>query len=246
VPQIVKPDLRYTSALPHLVAPLLAVLLLIAVLGAQFLAATNPDQYPGLLPQYQGTIIVGGWLALGIVWALALHMWRPAALEAGERIYVETEAPPATPEANSVSPPALAEAPETAAPSDVSAAPIAAEPQARGFEPALDGATAPAVGETVVVAEAELPIGVPPSASLATDAAPAPDASDAPGDESADLVIVTEMVVVVEDATTSAPNASNASNASDLVGAPTGEETATAEPSSEPAAEERQEPLQQA
>jgi hypothetical protein len=64
--------------------------LLLAVLGAQFLTATNPDQYPGLLPQYLGTIIVGGWLALGILWVLALRLWRPAALEAGERVYVET------------------------------------------------------------------------------------------------------------------------------------------------------------
>jgi amino acid transporter len=77
-------------ALPHLVAPALAVLLLIAVMGAQFFTATNPDQYPGLLPQYLGTLIVGGWLALGIVWVLALRLWRPAALEAGERVYVET------------------------------------------------------------------------------------------------------------------------------------------------------------
>lgn len=77
-------------ALPHLVVPLLAMLLLVAVLGAQFVTATTPEQYPGLLPQYLGTIIVGAWLALGIVWVLALRAWRPAALEAGERIYVET------------------------------------------------------------------------------------------------------------------------------------------------------------
>jgi hypothetical protein len=78
--------------------------------------------------------------------------------------------------------------------------------------------------------------------ALATSAATAPDASDAPGDEPADLVIVTETVVVVEDAT---PAASDASNVSDLVGASPAEETAAA-PSSEPGAEERQEPLQQA
>jgi len=77
-------------ALPHLVMPVLAVLLLVAVLGAQFVTATTPEQYPGLLPQYLGTIIVGGWLTLGIVWVLALRAWRPAALEAGERIYDET------------------------------------------------------------------------------------------------------------------------------------------------------------
>jgi amino acid transporter len=74
----------------HLVAPILTILLLVAVLGAQFVTATTPDKYPGALPQYLGSIIVGGWLALGIVWVLALRAWRPAALEAGERIYIES------------------------------------------------------------------------------------------------------------------------------------------------------------
>jgi hypothetical protein len=57
---------------------------------SQFFTAATPDNYPGLLPQYLGAIIVGGWLALGIVWVLALRLFRPAALEAGGRIYVET------------------------------------------------------------------------------------------------------------------------------------------------------------
>jgi amino acid transporter len=76
-------------ALPHLVAPLVTILLLVAVLGAQFVTATTPDKYPGVLPQYLGSMIVGGWLVLGTVWVLALRAWRPAALEAGERIYSE-------------------------------------------------------------------------------------------------------------------------------------------------------------
>lgn len=75
--------------LPHLIVPLLAVLLLVVVLVAQFATATTPDRYPGLPPQYLGAIIVGGWLALGVVWVLVLRATRPAALEAGERIYVE-------------------------------------------------------------------------------------------------------------------------------------------------------------
>jgi amino acid transporter len=163
-------------ALPHLVAPLIAVLLLVAVLGAQFLAATNPDQYPGLLPQYLGTIIVGGWLALGIVLVLALRVWRSAALEAGERIYLVTEAPPATLEASSVSQPLLEETPETAELPDApeepagagegAAAPVATEPQAREIKPALDSEAAPALGETLVVAEAEPTVGEEPSALL--------------------------------------------------------------------------------
>ena len=76
-------------ALPHLVAPVLTILLLVAVLGAQFVTATTPDNYPNILPQYLGAILVGGWLALGIVWVLALRAWRPAALEAGERTFSE-------------------------------------------------------------------------------------------------------------------------------------------------------------
>ncbi len=75
--------------IPHLVVPLLAVALLAIVLASQFFAAIAPVNYPGLLPQYMGAIIVGGWLVLGIIWVLALRLFRPAALEAGERVYVE-------------------------------------------------------------------------------------------------------------------------------------------------------------
>jgi amino acid transporter len=76
--------------IPHLIVPALAVLLLVVVLAAQFFTASTPDNYPGLLPQYLGAIIVGGWLVLGIIWVLVLRLFRPAALEAGERVYVET------------------------------------------------------------------------------------------------------------------------------------------------------------
>lgn len=76
-------------ALPHLVAPALAVAILVIVLAAQFFTASTPDNWPGLLPQYLGAIIVGGWLVLGIIWLLALRLFRPSALEAGERVYGE-------------------------------------------------------------------------------------------------------------------------------------------------------------
>jgi amino acid transporter len=76
---------------PHLVVPLLAVTLLVKVLAAQFVTTTTPQHWPGLLPQYLGAAIVGGWLVLGIIWVVALRVWRPAALAAGERIYVADE-----------------------------------------------------------------------------------------------------------------------------------------------------------
>ncbi len=75
--------------LPHLVVPVLAALLLVVVLLAQFFLAAKPDNYPGLLPQYLGAIIAGGWLALGIIRLLMLRARNPKALEAGERIYAE-------------------------------------------------------------------------------------------------------------------------------------------------------------
>jgi amino acid transporter len=73
----------------HLVVPLLAVALLVVVMVAQFLTTATPDHWPGLPPQYLGAAMVGGWLVLGVIWVLALRAWRPAALEAGERIYEE-------------------------------------------------------------------------------------------------------------------------------------------------------------
>lgn len=75
--------------LPHLVVPVLAALLLVVVLLAQFFLAAKPDNYPGLLPQYLGAIIAGGWLVLGIIRLLMLRARNPQALEAGERIYAE-------------------------------------------------------------------------------------------------------------------------------------------------------------
>jgi amino acid transporter len=76
-------------AIPHLVVPALAVALLAVVLASQFFAAQPVANFPGLQPQYLGAFIVGGWLVLGIVWVLALRLFRPSALEAGERIYAE-------------------------------------------------------------------------------------------------------------------------------------------------------------
>lgn len=75
--------------LSHLVVPVLAALLLVVVLLAQFFLAAKPDNYPGLLPQYLGAIIAGGWLVLGIIRLLMLRARNPQALEAGERIYAE-------------------------------------------------------------------------------------------------------------------------------------------------------------
>jgi amino acid transporter len=77
-------------ALPHLMAPALVVALFAVVLVAQFLTAQAVANYPGLQPQYLGIMIAGGWLVLGIVWLVGLRLWRPSALEAGERLYVET------------------------------------------------------------------------------------------------------------------------------------------------------------
>ncbi|MEO7003514.1 MAG: APC family permease [Ktedonobacterales bacterium] len=76
--------------IPHLVIPVVAAVLLIIVLAAQLLTATTPTNYPGILPQYLGLIIAGGWLVIGIIWLLVLRVRKPEALEAGERIYVDT------------------------------------------------------------------------------------------------------------------------------------------------------------
>jgi amino acid transporter len=77
------------NALRHVVIPVLAVLLLLAVLAAQIFTGERPHRFPGLLPQYLGAIFAGGWLLLGIIWLLVLRVRKPAALDAGERIYVE-------------------------------------------------------------------------------------------------------------------------------------------------------------
>lgn len=76
-------------ALPHLIVPVIAVALLLVVLASQFFTASTPSSYPGLLPQFLGMMLVGGWLALGIIWLFVLRARRPEALEAGERVYVE-------------------------------------------------------------------------------------------------------------------------------------------------------------
>ena len=77
------------NALRHIVVPALTIGLLVVVLLAQIFAAPLIDNFPGLQPQYLGGLIAGGWLLIGIIWALVLRARRPAALEAGERIYVE-------------------------------------------------------------------------------------------------------------------------------------------------------------
>ncbi len=73
----------------HLIIPIAAALLLIVVLAAQLLTAISPTNFPGILPQFLGLIIVGGWLIIGIIWLLVLRARNPQALEAGERIYLE-------------------------------------------------------------------------------------------------------------------------------------------------------------
>ncbi len=69
--------------LRHVVVPLLTVLLLLGVLITQFYPAPPP---PGNL----AGPIAAGWLVVGIIWLVFLRVRRPAALEAGERIYEET------------------------------------------------------------------------------------------------------------------------------------------------------------
>jgi amino acid transporter len=76
-------------ALPHLVIPAVAALVLVVVLVSPLIFDIPPDNYPGLLPQYAGVAIAGVWLVIGIAWAQALRIFKPKALEAGERIYIE-------------------------------------------------------------------------------------------------------------------------------------------------------------
>jgi amino acid transporter len=77
------------NVLRHVIIPAAAVLLLVGVLVAQFLTGEVPDHYPSLAPQYLGAFFFGGWLLLGLIWLVVLRARKPAALDAGERIYVE-------------------------------------------------------------------------------------------------------------------------------------------------------------
>jgi hypothetical protein len=92
--------------------------------------------------------------------------------------------------------------------------------------------------ETIVFAEAEPALDQEPSAPVDPAPEPVPDIVDAASEEQTDVAIVTETVIVIEDAPSAAPEPSEAP---DLAGAPTGEEATVAESSSEPGAEERQE-----
>lgn len=79
------------NLLRHAIIPVVTALLLAVVLVAQFYSTAPLINYPGPLPQYLGGAIAGGWLIVGIVWVLVLRARRPAALEAGERLYIEAE-----------------------------------------------------------------------------------------------------------------------------------------------------------
>src|SRR5579875_609801 len=80
------------NVLLHLIIPILAAIMLVVVLVAQLVAALPPIGYPGLLPQYLGLIIAGGWLVVGVIWMSVLRATKPAALDAGQRIYVDAPA----------------------------------------------------------------------------------------------------------------------------------------------------------
>jgi amino acid transporter len=75
------------NVLLHALIPFLATLLVAAVLFAQF--------YP-VQPSYPANLaapIAAGWLVVGLIWVLVLRVTNPSALEAGERLYREAEAP---------------------------------------------------------------------------------------------------------------------------------------------------------
>ncbi len=74
------------KVLLHAVIPIVTTLLVAGVLISQFYPAPPP---PGNL----AGPIAAGWLVLGILWVLVLRARRPAALEAGERLYLEAESP---------------------------------------------------------------------------------------------------------------------------------------------------------
>ncbi|HLW03648.1 MAG TPA: APC family permease [Ktedonobacterales bacterium] len=67
----------------HAVIPIITTLLVLGVLIAQFYP--TPPAFPGNL----AAPIAAGWLVLGIIWVIVLRASRPAALEAGERLYLE-------------------------------------------------------------------------------------------------------------------------------------------------------------
>jgi hypothetical protein len=138
---------------------------------------------------------------------------------------------------------------EDAAEAEEMAATPVADSAAEMFEPPMDAGAAPTGGETVViavetvaVAETEPSSDEEAGAPLAAPSASVPDTMDASSAEQTDVAIVTETVVVFEDAPSAAPDASDAPN---LAGEPAGDETTATEPSRDPAAEERQEPAQE-
>ncbi len=67
----------------HAVIPIITTVLVALVLIAQFYP--TPPAFPGNL----AAPIAAVWLVIGIVWVLVLRSARPAALEAGERLYLE-------------------------------------------------------------------------------------------------------------------------------------------------------------
>jgi amino acid transporter len=75
------------NVLLHAVIPIVTTLLVAAVLIAQF--------YP-VQPTFPANLaapIASGWLVVGIIWLLVLRVTNPSALEAGERLYLDAEAP---------------------------------------------------------------------------------------------------------------------------------------------------------
>jgi amino acid transporter len=77
------------NVLLHAVIPVVTTLLVAAVLIAQF--------YP-VQPTFPANLaapIAAGWLVVGIIWLLVLRATNPSALEAGERVYLEADAPQA-------------------------------------------------------------------------------------------------------------------------------------------------------
>ncbi len=75
------------NVLLHAIVPIISTLLVAAVLVAQFYPnAPTP-------PADLAAPIAAAWIVLGIIWMLVLRFTRPAALEAGERLYLEADSP---------------------------------------------------------------------------------------------------------------------------------------------------------